>query len=181
MNRKSITLFFVATSSLIFGNLAANDLGPEETVIHYFSAIEDRGINDVAHLIHPDEALRFREMVFPLIEQMANSSDKAMLDSFFGTDSVDEIADLSPVQFMNSFTTIIASNGISVNYEDVRVIGVVPENEDRHVLVRFSILGQYGSAESLEVVTVRKHSGTWMATLSGELEGFGKQVQAQSQ
>lgn len=184
MRHRLVLRLLAALLALTPTTAVAQEKGPQATAPEaltreYFHALRDRGLGSTADFLHPDELARYKETMLPLFEAEAAAGESALRRTVFGPDtSIEEVREVPPARFLRTFLEEVArQSGEPIRFEELKVIGSLPEGEDLvHVLVRFRLGSGEVGATSLEVVSFRRYEETWRMLLTGELEGFARAV-----
>ena len=160
---------------------------PQQAAEAAMRAMRDDGLPALAAHMHPLELARFKAMLLPLLApQGADAAPepvaRMMRERFFGPrTSAEAVAAMAPEEFMRRFLGVSDQQmrEMGMRVEQFEVIGLVPEGEDMHAVVRSRIGAANGlRSTSMEVVGLRRDGADWKLLLSGEIEGMAQAMRA---
>jgi hypothetical protein len=162
---------------------AAHGRTPEETVRIYFDKIKAEGMGSVAKLTHPDELVKFQQMMAPVVElALQEAEGRRMFGQF--SDPADETKPrkLTPEEFMSVFLQWVESVQPQISQalkgSSIDIIGHVKEGEVSHVVTRFRTKMQGLEIEKMSVISTKDHNGVALMTLSGEIKQMAEVLRA---
>ena len=154
---------------------------PEEVVERYFQRIKADGIDTVADLMHPEDLLKLREMISPVIEMTLRDPADPTFVLFADENEPSQIRQLDDVAFMNLYMQWVSAivPGINEIMKGVstQVIGHVVEGDVKHVVVRSQARVEKLEMTKMQVVSMKDHDGQPRLLLSGEMLGIAAQLQ----
>jgi hypothetical protein len=154
---------------------------PEQAVQAYMAALKAEGMIAAPRYVHPDELVRFKEMLMPLVRREASGGKREFTDAVFGSNTpIEEIEKISGVEFMTALMKLVGDKLGAIEFTSVDTLGSVQEREVVHVVTRVGVSGPQGlKMRQMEVVSVKSLGGEWKLMLSGELEGMAAAISAQ--
>ena len=157
---------------------AANASSPEEVTKEYFAAIQQHGMSTAVEYMHPEELAKFQEMVLPIFALEEESGQAELRTKMFGrTATVESVANARPHDFMKRFLLFFAEATHTlggIDFDEIEVLGSVPEGEVVHVVARTSVGVGEIRASGMEVISWKRHGSGWKALLSGEMQGLAQ-------
>lgn len=160
---------------------AKADETPEQVYEKYFSTVKHDGIAATADLIHPDELLRFKQILSPILESGDKQTRSAQIQDLFGKDAtLESIKNMPAVDFYRGFMKIADAQSKSMNmsYGDTTVIGSISEGEVTHLVTRSTVKTGGFSLTRQEVISLKPYQGSWRLLLAGKLERMGQDIKA---
>jgi len=155
---------------------------PEQLCEKYFTAIKQQGATASVDFIHPDELLRFKQMLLPIFDAGEEKAKAEVIQALYGkTATSASVKTMSPADFMRGFMKISEAQAKSMNisFGDIKILGSVNEGDVVHLVTRHSAGTQDFSMTELEVVSLKPYQDSWRVLLSGKLEGMGQAIKAQ--
>jgi hypothetical protein len=150
---------------------------PESVVRAYVAAIKERRMAAVAGYIHPDEQLRFKNMLMSVFNNTATPQQSSFLSTIFGKNATPaSVQAKTPQEFMRAFMTFTEGQmqSLNVNLKDVKVLGTVKEGEILHLVTRNVAGAGNVQLTQMAVISVKPYQGSWKLLLTGELEAFAQ-------
>lgn len=156
---------------------------PATVAQEYFRLMQTEGVASVVKVMHPDALADFKSMILPIVSADDDSGANGLRLMLFGEKTAAEVAELPAADFMAGMMTLTMSTlgDSEVSFDKMDVIGVLPEDDVRHVLVRQTITLGDLSQTKLEVLSMAPHEGTWRMLLSGEMQGVADALRAAMQ
>lgn len=145
---------------------------PEWVAREYLISVREKGFATKADFLHPDEMDRFKSILTPIFAAESESGGRALMNATFGRDARMAAVRLAdPADFLRRFARVMSVRmpDQPTDYDRLRVLGTVKEDEQTHVLVRLSSASAT-VGERLEVVTLLPYEGGWKLKLSPKLE-----------
>jgi hypothetical protein len=175
----------LAVASLVSQAEAAPDaLQAREVVREYLEAIRAEGFSAQARFLHPEELVRFQQILMPVYEANEAAGSRVLLNATFGREASLLDARLAdPADFMRRFARVMAVRmpDQPVGFEELEVLGMVEEGPRMHVLVRLRTGSEEAAFESLEVVSLLPDGEAWRVMLSPELEAAARSMDTRGQ
>ncbi|MEM9594087.1 MAG: hypothetical protein AAGD06_07480 [Acidobacteriota bacterium] len=176
----SLSIALLAVPAFPQADAAALE-GPEAAASAYFTSLQNEGMGSIVDHMHPEELGKFKAMLQPVFEAAARIGDRGILDMTFGPEAtIEEVQGSSPAQFMASFMRIIEAQlgGQGLNFDEIEVLGTVPEGEVSHVLTRVKVGAAGVYMTKLEVISFRRDGDRWGMMLTGQMEGIAQALRA---
>lgn len=154
---------------------------PEQVYEKYFTAVKQQGVAASADFIHPDELLRFKQMLWPIFENGDEQTRSALIQDLFGKNAtIDTVKNMPPADFYRGFMKIadVQSKSTNTSYGDTKILGSVNEGDVIHLVTRPTVRTGGFSMTRQEVISLKPYNGSWKLLLAGKLEGIGKAVKA---
>lgn len=164
-------VFFVLV--LVLSAAALAQARPEDVAARYLEAVRDRGFAAGADFLHPDEMARFQALLIPVLEAEQASGGRALLNATFGREATLLSARLAdPADFLRRFARVMAVRAPDqpTGFDQLQVLGSVPEGDTVHVLARLRTAVEDGPRERLVVVSLRPVEADWRVLLSPDIE-----------
>lgn len=148
----------------------------------YFDVLQEGDYDKAATFFAPEALEDFREML-NFGDALPEEEAQQLYTTFFGAGATKQtVAEMSDVEFFSKFLSFVmqqASAAGNVNFDQVEILGEVPEGENiMHVLTRTHISAGEIKLEAMEVVSFTNSEGTWKTMLSGKMKGIGAQLKA---
>ncbi|TQV77730.1 hypothetical protein [Denitrobaculum tricleocarpae] len=169
------TACLLALSLFVATPAAANDAELETLARDYFASVQSEGVGAIASALHPDALAEFRAMILPIFEAEAESGQPNFTNAVFGgPKTIDEIRALDPEAFIGAFMSFLGQQmqNLNVKFDQIDILGSVPEGEVRHVLARVTVGAGEISVTEMEVLSFTPYEDTWRLQLNGELKGI---------
>lgn len=169
------TVCLLVLSMFVATPAAANDEELETLAREHFASIQNEGVSAISSMLHPDALMEFRSMVMPIFEFEAESGQHNLTTAVFGEpNGIDEIRALDAEAFIRAFLTFLGQQmqNLNVKFDQVDVLGSVPEGEVRHVLARVTVGAGEISLTQMEVLSFIPYQDTWRLQMNGELKGI---------
>lgn len=149
---------------------------PEEVAQRYFSELERIGVNATPKFLHPDDLVRFREFLLPV---MTGSTERSVeiRRSVFGQDSTPEsVLQMAPLPFMQKYVGAIYWRMASaeVRYGPSLVLGTVSEGSVVHLLARANTTVGQSKISEVKLFSFKRFEGKWMLLLPSDIEGIAQ-------
>lgn len=164
--------------SLVMAPAVAAPVAPESIARAYFAALNERGMGSIAEFMHPDELLRFKEMLLPLYEAEAEQGGGDLRKQTFGDKAtLADVKNASPAAFMRRFLAPMAEQmkAGGVIFDRVDVLGAVREGEVAHVVARIHIGVGDAAMSQMDVISMKPmDGGSWGIMLTGQMEGMAR-------
>lgn len=173
-------LFALALSANVSLVFAAET--PEQVESQYIDALRLKGFAAVPEYIHPDELIRFREMLLPLLlgdQPLAQT----LRTSFFGPSATAEsVQTLSPNEFMRGFMGLAQQQikGMNLMVGKSDILGSVKEGEVIHLVTRNTAGAGSVQVTQLEIISLKPYRDTWRLLLSGKIEGLAQAIKSKA-
>jgi len=155
---------------------------PEDVAREHFAALQAKGMRAVVEYMHPDALAEFKTMVMPIFEEEEKAGQRGLRGvTFDQAITIEEIRALAPDVFMNGFMNLVLARteDVSLSFDQIEIVGVVPEGEQRHVLARITIGANELSITQFEVLSFVPFENTWRMKLTGELQGLASALRQQ--
>jgi hypothetical protein len=155
---------------------------PEVVAREHFAALQAKGMRAVVEYMHPDALAEFKTMVMPIFEEEEKAGQRGLRSvTFDQTITIEEIRALEPDVFMNGFMNLVLARteDVSLRFDQIEIVGVVPEGEQRHVLARITIGANELSITQFEVLSFVPFENTWRMKLTGEMQGLASALRQQ--
>lgn len=172
----------VVLTTLVSFAAGAQRPSPEDVAREHFAALQAKGMRAVVDYMHPDALAEFKAMLIPVFEAEAEAGQRGLRSiAFDATITIEEIRALAPDAFMNGFLNFVLARteDVSLSFDQIEIVGVVPEGEQRHVLARITIGANELSITQFEVLTFVPFENTWRMKLTGELQGLASALRQQ--
>ena len=146
---------------------------PEVAAQQYFELTRTENWAGIADATHPDALKRFQEILAPLVA----ADGTGELATLFGFPDAEAFKKAPArevyVGLMKTISARAPALKQAITGMKVQVLGHVPEGADSaHVVYRGSAAALDMSMESIEVISFRRHEGTWRALLTRNVEGL---------
>ena len=151
---------------------------PEQVASEYLRAVQHDGLEVAPKFIHPQELVRFQNMVLPLFQ--IEGAGKGLARMFFGKPySAGELARMDPAAFMSAYLGVVGKEfrGAHLMLGEPQIIGSVREGQNVHVLVRVTVGNADFKMTRISVISMMPVGDTWKLLLTGEIEGLGQAIQ----
>lgn len=150
---------------------------PESVAESYLQALKAGQYLPAAELMHPEALEKFRAMVLPVVEESAGGDQtESLLPLFRGASNIAALKKFSPAEFFAAFLGAItdANPGMkeALASGSLTMIGSVPEGDTIHVVCRTAGTVEGITFSKMEVVSLKRSTGSWRVLLSGEMEGI---------
>jgi hypothetical protein len=139
----------------------------------YLLALKAQGFAANADFMDPGELARFKAMLMPVFNAQARAGSRALISATFGYGAtLSEVRRATPVDFMRHLAPVMAARmpKQSIDFNELKVLGAIPEKERTYVLVRTLADPDEPSTERIIVVTLHPYEGTWKLALSADME-----------
>lgn len=172
-----LLLFLIITAPLV---RAAT---PEDVTREYFALIKTQGMASIARLTHPDELVKFQNMLQPFIDEaLTDLEGQAVFKNFAEPSDPGKPKTMSPRLFMEEFLgwaeSTIPHLKQALNSSSMTVIGHVMESDVAHVVTRTKVEVNGLVVEQMGVVSTKDHNGIPMMMLSGEIRNLAQVLRA---
>jgi hypothetical protein len=179
---RSFWAFIAIAFVLISGGAWAAPAAKPETVVQaYFVALQQNGMSSVVEYMHPDELVRFRDMLLPILAAEDADRKRDLRGAVFGALATLRDAEAAtPSEFMAAFMNFASAQmgDVKPSFDKIEVLGSVPEGEVVHVVTRLHIGNGELAMRQMQVISVKPAGDVWRLMLSGEIEGFAQTVKA---
>lgn len=141
----------------------------------YLMAVNAKGLDGGVPYLHPDELVRFKKRMIPILDQERQAGRRNLLNATFGRQA--EMTDVrlaDPADFMARFARVASArlDAAPTRFDRVEAIGALPEGEVLHMLVR-EITEQGGSqTQRLVVVSLKRSGKDWKVLFGNDLEAL---------
>lgn len=173
-----LTLALAATWSLpSFAAALTPDMTPEAVATEAYARMRAGDWAAAAEAFDPEALRGFRGMFQPLLD---GKGGDGLAVAFFGAGrTAAEVAKMSDAEFFAGFIRSVAGGmGGMVSLGEQRVLGAVPEGENRtHLVVRAHAETMGLRITQMEVVTLNRTPQGWRLAMSGEMEGLAQMMQ----
>lgn len=146
----------------------------------YFEVLQSGEYDKLAALMKPAALKSFREML-TFDEAIPEEKLSHFYGTFFGEGadrkSVNAMSDVDYFAAFLSFVMKQASAAGGVKFDQVEVLGEVPEGKLMHVVTRTKLSVGEIEMVGMEVISFEKVDGKWMTLLNGEMKGMAAQLQ----
>jgi hypothetical protein len=147
---------------------------PESVAREYFAAMRAADWQRAARLMHPDALGEFKGFFRALA---ATDSASELLGAFFGVRTAAELDALPPgevyARMLGSMARLSPEMRDAMSTLQADVVGQVPEGPGTaHVVYRMRVGVQDVSVSKVEVLSLRRSGGGWLALLTGDLQGM---------
>lgn len=158
---------------------------PEETLVAYVRAVQQRGLPAAVEFIHPDELASFRADLEDEIARRVKSSRTRQRFAIFADpynpkqlrpfkDDADFVA-----VFIKWMSTSGVAGVVTFDKAEVRPLGHVAEGDLRHVVARFVFnAGEENERETVTVTTMKMSGAQPMLMLLPELRQVANMVRS---
>jgi len=184
MTMHRLCSLIVAFTILLFSALpvVAADT-PEQVCEQYLAAVKERGMVAVPEFIHPEELIRFKDMLMPLFREGGPPNSKELVHGFFGESATYEsVAAMAPIDFMRAFMGVADAQlkKLNISVGKTEILGSVNEGTTVHLLTRATAGTQDLQLTQMDVASLKPSGNTWRLLLSGRLEGMAQALKAQA-
>ena len=146
-----------------------------EAATAYLNALKDGGFGAAPAYLHPEALERFKALVMPALDAESARGTRSLLNATFGREATFAAArSADPADFMARFVRVVSARDpdAAPRFSALTALGVVPEGERLHVLVRLGAGSGPDAPERLEVVSLLADGHGWKVLLDGRLEGI---------
>ena len=178
-NRLVLTHGLLVLAALMAG--LARAASPEETVKGYMTALQKHGFESTLDYFHPGELARLKTMIMPILGSGASPKMQPAIEAIFGSGTTSkQLEEMTPLAFGAAFMKFLSSEMKAVKFDDIQVLGSVPEGDLMQVVTRVGVTaGNSVHISQMEVVTTKRYEGGWKLVLTGELEDLAQALKAQ--
>lgn len=150
-----------------------------EAATAYLEALKTQGLGAATEHLHPQAMDQFKSMVMPALDAEQARGTRALLNATFGRDAGFMDARMATgADFLGRFARLarVRQPELSPEYDSIQPIGVLPEGERMHCLLRLKT-GEGGQAvERIEVVSLSLDGTHWRVLLDGRLSGMARSL-----
>lgn len=136
-------------------------------------AVNTEGLAGGAPLLHPEDLVRFKKLMVPILEAERAAGRRTLLNATFGREAqLTDARIADPDDFFGRFARVVSARQIEAptRFDTLVPIGSIPEGEQLHVLVRtLTGVGQ-AQIQRLVVVTLRRSGGDWKVSMTGGID-----------
>ena len=154
-----------------------------EVATAYLNALKQGGFSVAPEYLHPEALERFKDQVMPALDAESARGNRSLLNATFGRDATLAAAkSADPADFMRRFVRVVSARdpNVAPNFGALTALGVIPEGDRLHVLMRLGAgIGPY-APERLEVVSLLPYGSGWKVLLDGRLEGIAGSLAGRS-
>jgi hypothetical protein len=147
-------------------------------------AINTKGLAGGAPLLHPEDLVRFKKLMVPILEAERDAGRRTLLNATFGREAqLTDARIADPDDFFGRFARVVSARQIEAptRFDTLVSIGSIPEGEQLHVLVRtLTGVGQ-AQIQRLAVVTLRRSGGGWKVSMTGGIDDLVASLRGRSQ
>jgi hypothetical protein len=154
-----------------------------EAATAYLNALKDGGFSAAPAYLHPEALERFKNLVLPAFDAEGARGARNLLNATFGREaSLSAARSADPADFMGRFARVVSARdpNAAPRFGALTAIGVVPEGERLHVLVRLGAGSGADAPERLEVVSLLPYGTGWKVLLDGRLEAIAGSLAGRS-
>lgn len=156
----------------------------EDAATAYLNALKAQGFTAAPAYLHPDAMARFKALVMPALKDEQSRGTRTLLNVTFGREASYATAMAAdPKDFLARFSRLISAREPDAvpRFSSLTPIGVMPEGEQLHVLVRLNQGSSAGGAgsepiERIEVVSLRPQGKDWKVMLDSRLQDLGRSL-----
>ncbi len=175
---KLASIFLVILSSLCFSSKS-----PSELTVLSHNAMKGEDWSSLTEIYDAKSLAEFRREFGFLFKMSDNELQKKIITNFFGkSNSKSTVQKMDDKTFFKSiYGNLIKSASVfgSINYDSIKVIGSLPENDLlEHVLIRKFVTIRKTKIEELEIVTFVKVNEVWKMVLSDRVKSIPSQIKA---
>ncbi len=155
---------------------------PEEVAREYTATIRDEGIAAGVRYLHPDELVRFKDMLYPAFTVEGNAGSEALLKGIFGEKATPKsVRAMTAEEFVRGFLGMFETQikSMNITFGEMEILGSVVEGDVVHLVTRINAGMPEFTLVQMEVVSLKPHGDTWGLMLSGQLDGFGQAIRSQ--
>jgi len=182
MKKINFAIILTLTGLLSASWSAAAAETPEQICEKYFAAIKQQGATASVDFIHPDELLRFKQMLLPIFDVSDEQAKSGVLQALYGKNTTSaSVKTMPPADFMRGFMKIsdAQSKSMNVSFGDLKILGSVKEGDVVHLLTKHSAGTKDYSLTELEILSLKPYQNSWRVLLSGKLEGMAQAIKTQ--
>lgn len=156
---------------------------PEDTIRSYIEQVKTGGLGSVAPHMHPDELVKFREMMAPVIDlALEEKEGRAVFGRFSEPSDETKQKKLSPQEFMATFMqcldAIMPLIAEALKNASADILGHVKEGDVSHVVLRFKSKLNGIEVEKMTVMSTKDYKGAAKMMLSGEIKQMAEAIRA---
>jgi hypothetical protein len=146
-----------------------------EAAVAYLEALKAQGLGAAPEHLHPEALEAFKSGMLPALEAEQARGGRALLNATFGRDAT--IADArgaAPEGFMSRFARLMSARqpDAAPTFGGLTPLGVLPEGDRLHVLLRLAADGSGAGVERLEVVSVLPFGSGYKVLLDDRLSAM---------
>jgi hypothetical protein len=146
-----------------------------EAAVAYLEALKAQGLGAAPEHLHPEALEAFKSGMLPALEAEQVRGGRALLNATFGRDA--NIADArgaAPEVFMSRFARLMSARqpDAAPTFGGLTPLGVLPEGDRLHVLLRLAADGSGAGVERLEVVSVLPFGSGYKVLLDDRLSAM---------
>jgi hypothetical protein len=143
-----------------------------EAAVAYLEALKAQGLGAAPEHLHPEALEAFKSGMLPALEAEQVRGGRALLNATFGRDAT--IADArgaAPEVFMSRFARLMSARqpDAAPTFGGLTPLGVLPEGDRLHVLLRLGAEASGAGSERLEVVSVLPFGSGYKVLLDDRL------------
>lgn len=141
----------------------------------YMEALKSQGLAAAPAYLHPEALMEFQAGLMPALEQEQARGRRGLLNATFGRDATVVTARSAPADaFMARFVRLMTARqpDLAPGFTSLTPLGVVPEGERLHVLLRLGPDPVRGLGERLDVVSVAKFGADYKVLLDDRLRSM---------
>lgn len=155
---------------------------PEQRARMYFSDIEHGRYAEAAGHIEPSQLKEFRNLMGFYLE-LPPEPRKQFIDTFFGANhSPESLQRMNDVEFFSAILGFMlrqfeATGGLHL--DSLEILGGVREGKTTiHLVTRNRVSVGAVTAETMDVLSLRKVGGQWRVMMSSNIKGLPEQLKA---
>lgn len=182
MNFSRILIFSIAVQ-LFLSFSGFSSQSPSELAKISHAAMKNEDWATLAGVFKGASLAEFRKGFDFLFSMSDKGLQKKIIANFFGSSNNKETVMKMDDKtfFMSIYGNLIKSASVfgSINYDSLKVIGSLPENDSlEHVLIRKFVTIRKTNIEELEILTFVKINGLWKMELSDRIKSISSQIKA---
>lgn len=158
----------------------AQDQSPEDVARQLSEAYRDDDLGKAASLMHPDALKQLQSFT---VQVSTLDSTGTAANAFAGVDSAEDAQELSPeeafIRFMEAVINMRPEIKKTMSTMSADVLGHVMEGDSlAHVISRNHMTVMGADMSTMEVISMKRHDGTWKALLSADIRNFVTMMRA---
>ena len=136
-------------------------------------AVNAKGLSGGVPLLHPEDLVRFKKLMVPILEAERDAGRRTLLNATFGREAqLTDARIADPDDFFGRFARVVSARQTEAptRFDTLAPIGSIPEAEQLHVLVRTLAGAGQAQTQRLVVVTLRRSGGDWKVSMAVGLD-----------
>lgn len=149
----------------------------------YLLALKVQGFNGASEHLHPDALERFKGMTTSAFDSEEEKGTRTLLNATFGRDAAFMDARMAPPgEYFSRFARLASVRlpELTLGFDSSDPIGVLPDGEHVHVLVRLHTGEGAAASERLAVVSLARDGDDWKALLDARLVEMARSLAGQT-